>query len=309
LTDKYTYRLGLSATIERFRDEEGTSALFNFFGSKCIEYTLEQAIKDKKLTEYKYYPIICSLSNSELEKYLELSVEIKKCITKNSSGHVTLSERGKKLALERARLVAGSFDKLIKLEENIKPFINATHILIYCGATKLFDSSVDFSSLDDFDKRQIDVVTNLLGNKLNMEVSQFTSREDIKERERLKKEFSSSEYLQALIAIKCLDEGVNIPAIKTAFILASTSNPKEYIQRRGRVLRRFDGKEYAVIFDFVTLPYSISRITGLTQLQLDNVIGLVKSELLRCYEFSKMAINRYEAEAVLNEIKSGPPPA
>jgi superfamily II DNA or RNA helicase len=304
LTDKYTYRLGLSATIERFRDEKGTSALFNFFGSKCIEYTLEQAIKDKKLTEYKYYPIICSLSNSELERYLELSAEIKKCITKDSTGHATLNERGKLLSLERARLVAGSFDKLIKLEENIKPYMDATHILIYCGATKIFDYSDDFSSIDDFDKRQIDVVTDLLGNKLNMKVSQFTSREDIKERERLKKEFSSGEYLQALIAIKCLDEGVNIPAIKTAFILASTSNPKEYIQRRGRVLRRFEGKEYAIIFDFVTLPYSLSGISGLTQFQLDNVIGLVKNELLRCNEFSRMAINRYEAEEVLDKIKS-----
>jgi superfamily II DNA or RNA helicase len=304
LTDKYTYRLGLSATIERFRDEEGTSALFNFFGSKCIEYTLEQAIKDKKLTEYKYYPIICSLSNSELERYLELSAEIKKCITKDSGGHATLNERGKRLSLERARLVAGSFDKLIKLEENIKPYMDATHILIYCGATKIFDYSDDFSIIDDFDKRQIDVVTDLLGNKLNMKVSQFTSREDIKERERLKKEFSSGEYLQALIAIKCLDEGVNIPAIKTAFILASTSNPKEYIQRRGRVLRRFEGKEYAIIFDFVTLPYSLSGISGLTQFQLDNVIGLVKNELLRCNEFSRMAINRYEAEEVLDKIKS-----
>jgi superfamily II DNA or RNA helicase len=303
LTDKFTYRLGLSATIERFRDDEGTKALFNFFGTKCIEYTLEQAIKDKKLTEYKYYPVLCTLTHIELEKYLELSAEIKKCIVNDGKGHATLSEHGKRLALERARLVAGAIDKLDKLEEEITPYISDKHILVYCGATKLFDYSDDFTSVDDFDIRQIDEVTNRLGNKLNMDVSQFTSREDIKERERLKKEFSCGEHLQALIAIKCLDEGVNIPAIKTAFILASTSNPKEYIQRRGRVLRRFENKEYATIFDFITLPYSLSNISGLTQLQLDNVVGLVKNELQRCNEFSRMALNRYETEEVLDNIK------
>jgi superfamily II DNA or RNA helicase len=304
LTDKYIYRLGLSATIERFRDDEGTGALFNFFGAKCIEYTLEQAIKDKKLTEYKYYPVLCTLAHAELEKYLELSAEIKKCIVNDSIGHTALSERGKRLALERARLVAGATDKLDKLEEEITPYISDKHILVYCGATKLFDCSDDFTSVDDFDIRQIDEVTKRLGNKLNMNVSQFTSREDIKERERLKKEFSTGEHLQALIAIKCLDEGVNIPAIKTAFILASTFNPKEYIQRRGRVLRRFVEKECATIFDFIILPYSLSNISGLTQFQLGNVVGLVKNELQRCNEFSRMALNRYEAEEVLSNIRT-----
>ncbi|MDR0606466.1 MAG: DEAD/DEAH box helicase family protein [Bacteroidales bacterium] len=303
LTDKFTYRLGLSATIERFRDDEGTKALFNFFGKKCIEYTLEQAIKDKKLTEYKYYPVLCTLTNAELERYLELSAEIKRCIVNDGKGHATLSEHGKRLALERARLIAGAIDKLDKLEDEIAPYISDKHILVYCGATKLFDYSDDFTSVDDFDIRQIDEVTKRLGNKLAMNVSQFTSRESIKERKRLKKEFSSGEHLQALIAIKCLDEGVNIPAIKTAFILASTSNPKEYIQRRGRVLRRFENKEYATIFDFITLPYSLSNISGLTQFQLDNVVGLVKNELQRCNEFSRMALNKYEAEEVLGNIK------
>lgn len=87
-----------------------------------------------------------------------------------------------------------------------------------------------------------------------MKVSQFTSNESVEERAVLKREFAKGDTLQALIAIKCLDEGVNIPSIKTAFILASTTNPKEYIQRRGRVLRLSEGKEYAEIYDFITLP-------------------------------------------------------
>jgi len=303
LSDRYDYRLALSATIDRFRDEEGTATLNNFFGKKCIEYTLQQAIEAGKLTEYIYYPVICVLKNVEKERYLDLTIEIKKCITKDKNGKVKLNDRGKRLALERARLVAGSTDKIFKLEEKIQLYIGLSHILVYCGATKSFDYKTDFTDIEDFDKRQIDIVTDLLGNKLGMKVSQFTSREDIKEREKIKFEFTNGEYLKVLIAIKCLDEGVNIPAINTAFILASTSNPKEYIQRRGRVLRLFPGKEHANIYDFITLPYSLEDTSSLTQLQIDNVIGLVKNELQRCSEFSKLARNKYESESVINKIK------
>ena len=102
----------------------------------------------------------------------------------------------------------------------------------------MFNPKTEFTEIDDEDIRQIDAVTHILGNELNMKVSQFTSNEDRHEREILKEQFADGENLQALIAIKCLDEGVNIPQIKTAFILASTTNPKEYIQRRGRVLRK-----------------------------------------------------------------------
>jgi superfamily II DNA or RNA helicase len=304
LLNRYDYRLGLSATIDRFRDEYGTSCLYNFFGKKCIEYTLEKAIRDKRLTEYKYFPILCTLTNNELEKYIELTNEIRTCITKDKTGKPTLNERGKRLALERARLVAGASDKIAKLKECILSYKDNSHILVYCGAANIYDSAKDFSDVDDFDKRQIDVVTDLLGNQLLMKVSQFTSREDIKEREILKKKFSEGNELQVLIAIKCLDEGVNIPAINTAFILASTSNPKEYIQRRGRVLRLFPGKDYSVIFDFITLPYSLDNVTGLIENQISKVVGLVKNELQRATDFSGISLNKYEAENIIDMIKS-----
>ena len=136
-----------------------------------------------------------------------------------------------------------------------------------------------------------------------MEVSQFTSNEDIEERETLKREFSLGETLKVLIAIKCLDEGVNIPKIKTAFILASTTNPKEYIQRRGRVLRLAQGKEYAEIYDFITLPYPLDEVSSLTSMQLKRCITLVKNELNRASEFSRLAINMVESESIIDEIK------
>lgn len=247
LLPNYKYRLALSATLDRHGDPEGTEALYRYFGGKCIEYSLEKAIGEGKLTPYKYYPVIVSLSDIELQEYDNLTTQIAKCLTKDKRGKTVLSEKGKRLALQRSRLVAGASGKIQALEKYIMPYIEDKHILVYCGATTVFDGNQENMQIDNDEIRQIDLVTDLLGNKLHMKVSQFTSKENVEERNILKREFADGSNLQALIAIKCLDEGVNIPKIKTAFILASTNNPKEYIQRRGRVLRLAEGKDYAEI--------------------------------------------------------------
>ncbi len=303
LTNKFSYRLALSATLNRHNDEEGTAKLYEYFGQKCIEYPLDRAIEEKKLTNYKYYPIITTLNDTELSKYTQLSLEIGKCIIKGKNGKVRLSEKGKILALNRARLVAGAEDKIIKLHECILPYRNETHILVYCGATTLLAENQEYSNIDSEDLRQIDVVTNLLGNKLNMKVSQFTSKEDMPERELLKHEFAVGDNLQALIAIKCLDEGVNIPKIKLAFILASTTNPKEYIQRRGRVLRLAEGKDFAIIYDFIILPRPLDHVHSLTEMQMSRDISLVRNEIFRAQEFASISMNMAEAESIIDEIK------
>lgn len=303
LYDNYKYRLALSATLDRHNDEEGTAKLYDFFGEKCIEYTLDRAIEEKKLTKYKYYPIVVTLTEEELEAYDNLSYEIGKCIMKGKNGKMKLSSRGEKLALKRSRIVAGAKNKLTMLEEVIQPYIHDKHILVYCGATKGLEQNQDRTDIDSEDIRQIDAVTDLLGNKLGMEVSQFTSKESVEEREVLKREFSAGDTLKVLIAIKCLDEGVNIPKIKTAFILASTTNPKEYIQRRGRVLRLAEGKEYAEIYDFITLPYDTESVTSLTEAQVKRNSTLVKNELRRAEEFSRIAVNMVESASLIDEIK------
>ena len=304
LSEHFNYRLALSATLDRHNDEIGTARLYDYFGKKCIEYPLERAIDEKKLTPYKYYPIVVTLNDAELEQYDNFSYEMSKCIIKGKNGKFKLSERGKIVAMNRARLVAGAEDKLKKLNEEIVPYERDKHILIYCGATKVLKPDEDFTEVDEDDMRQIDAVTHILGNVHHMNVAQFTSREDIETRERLKKEFGAGDTLQALVAIKCLDEGVNIPQIKTAFILASTTNPKEYIQRRGRVLRRSPGKEFAEIFDFITLPRPLDEVPALTEEQLKRGMTLVRNELCRAEEFARIALNMVEAESVLDDIKS-----
>lgn len=303
LSPIFNYRLALSATLERHNDDEGTKALYSYFGDKCIEYTLEMAIDNGFLTKYHYYPIFVSLTDNELSDYYSLTKAIRKCVNKGKNGKTSLSEKGKKLALKRARLVSAAENKLIALKQEILPFINDNHILVYCGAASLKDFHSDTYPVEDDEIRQIDAVTDLLGNQLDMKVSQYTSKENIEERQIIKNQFAEGDVLQALIAIKCLDEGVNIPSIKTAFILASTTNPKEYIQRRGRVLRLYEGKEYAEIYDFITLPKNLGDAYSATEAELQMGLGLVRNELKRAFEFARLADNYVSANSKLDEIR------
>lgn len=297
LDDKYAYRLALSATFERYGDEDGTSALYKYFKNKCIEFSLEDAIKGNFLTPYRYYPVIVTLTWEELEKYHYLSNEIGKCIIEEN-GTKKLSSKGEKLVLQRSRLVAGAYNKIGTLEGKIAKYKNDNHILVYCGATKVNEQDEDGSDL-----RQIDAISKMLWNKYEMHTSQFTSNENTSARNTLKIKFAEGEDLQALIAIKCLDEGVNIPSIKTAFILASSRNPKEYIQRRGRVLRKFKGKDYAEIYDFITLPRKLDDAIESTNDDLKYEKNLVRNELNRILEFKKISQNPLDSDELIEKIK------
>ena len=303
LDDRFTYRLALSATLERHQDEEGTQLLYNFFGKKCIEYPLSRAIEEGKLTPYKYYPIVVHLEKGELSKYEQLSYEMSKCIIKGKNGKYKLNKYGEILALRRARIVAGASEKLGALRQEILPYVHDNNILVYCGATNVLDESTDYTSSDSSDMRQIEAVTNILGNEFGMSVAQFTSRENIELRTMIKEQFQRGDRLQAIVAIKCLDEGVNIPGIRTAFILASTTNPKEYIQRRGRVLRKAPNKPFAVIYDFVTLPRPLDAISSLTTEQTQRDLALVKNELARIKEFGRLSMNPMEANNLIWNIQ------
>lgn len=303
LDDRFTYRLALSATLERHRDEEGTELLYNFFGKKCIEYPLERAIAEDKLTRYMYYPVLVYLNDEELSAYEQLSYEMSKCLIKDKSGHYKLNKHGEILALKRARIIAGAQEKLKALKEKIKPYVDDNNMLVYCGSTNVIDERADKLNVDESEIRQIEAVTNILGNELGMEVAKFTSQENIETRAMIKKQFQRGDHLQAIVAIKCLDEGVNIPGIRTAFILASTTNPKEYIQRRGRVLRKAKNKDIAEIYDFVTLPRPLDTVSGLTKEQVQRDKALVKNELARIKEFGRLAENSMVSNQLIWEIE------
>lgn len=206
------------------------------------------------------------------------------------------SEYAKMLMIKRARLVASAREKIEKLLIEMKKHVNENHILVYCGATTMRDIDYDENRPPVEEKRQVDLVTELLGNDLHMKVAKFTSEENAELREKIKKEFDEGDSLQALIAIRCLDEGVNIPSIDKAFILASSTNPKEYIQRRGRVLRKFKGKTYSRIYDFVVSPLPLDNINAYDEEIIKLSRSLVKKEIIRMRDFANLAENTSVAD-------------
>lgn len=297
------YRLALSATIERHGDEEGTKKLYGYFGGKCIEYTLRDAIANDMLTPYHYYPVLVSLNADEREEYLRLTAKIRKGVRRDEYGNINFTEQAKMFMIKRARLVAGAAEKISALRRHIEAFKNDNKILVYCGATTMRDSDYREGIPSAGELRQVDVVVKMLGRELGMRVSKFTSAESADERELLKRNFEESEHLQALVAIRCLDEGVNIPGIRTAFILASSTNPKEYIQRRGRVLRKSPGKTCAVIFDFVTLPVPLEEVSFFSPEDIRGLQSLAKRELARLKTFAEEAENPFESDSLAFEIQ------
>ncbi|MCR5105853.1 MAG: DEAD/DEAH box helicase family protein [Eubacterium sp.] len=302
LDERYEYRLALSATLDRHGDLEGTAALYQYFGDKCITYTLDKAIEDENLTEYYYYPHIVYLSATEYEDYSKISREIKRHMNVDKkTGKLRLDETAKRLAIKRARIVAGAVEKISKLKELIQPYREEHNLLIYSGATTLNGEELPNEEIVE-DIRQIDYISRVLGIELGMNLAQFTSRENTQERNNLIERFKQAEELQGLVAIKCLDEGVNIPSIKTAFILASTTNPKEYIQRRGRVLRKAKGKHFAEIYDMITLPRSLEEAGAIPEDEVSMDLSLVKNEINRMLEFKRLALNPLDSDKLIDKI-------
>lgn len=300
LDEKIPYRIALSATLDRYGDEVGTKKLYDYFGNKCIDYTLKMAIDNDKLVRYYYHPIIVSFKEEELEEYIDLSKQIAKAMV--SSKENEPSDYAKMLLIKRARLVASAREKVERLVDEMKSHSEENHILVYCGATTMRDVDYTEGKPLDEEKKQVDVVTRLLGNELQMKVAKFTSEEDAELREKLKKEFDEGESLQALIAIRCLDEGVNIPSIDKAFILASSTNPKEYIQRRGRVLRTYKGKTHADIYDFVVSPLPIDSINAYDEETIRLSQSLVKREITRMKDFADLAENTSVADDYIYQL-------
>ena len=213
-----------------------------------------------------------------------------------------ISEYAKMLLIKRARIVAAAVDKIYKLKNVMGKYNNEHNILVYCGATTIQDFEYVEGVPNDLEIRQIDLVTKILGNDLNMCVAQFTSQETNEERAVIKKKFSEGDSLQALIAIRCLDEGVNIPSIKYAFILASSTNPKEYIQRRGRVLRKSPGKEKAIIYDFVMDPVSDTESNASIVDAKLYMKSLVKKEIKRIQDFASISENPSYSDAFVKKL-------
>lgn len=288
LPDHIRLRIGLSATPERWFDESGTEAIFEYFGGVCVELGLKEALQIGALCQYRYYPLLVQLTVDEQERYLELSRKISSLMAYAGSIEDEDSPLTA-LLIKRARLVASAENKLIELRRLMEDKLNIAHMLVYCG-----DGKVE-SPASEQEMRQVQAVTQLLGRDLGIRVASYTAETSIDERkERL--EGLASGRLQGLVAIKCLDEGVDIPSVDTAVIIASSTNPRQFIQRRGRILRNYPGKPDASIYDMIVVPPE-SAYT------MPSERTLMEKELRRFMEFADLAKNAFEARAVVWELQ------
>jgi DNA phosphorothioation system restriction enzyme len=303
-------RLALSATPERYFDDDGTDSLLNYFGPILQpEFTLADAIAQEALVRYLYYPILVELTEAEAFAYAKLTKRIGWAMAENE--HLATNATLTALLMQRSRLVGCAANKLHALRELMRDRLHTTHTLFYCG-----DGTVDFSGSRDREatsdsplikedgrgidrggsKRQLAAVARLLGAELGYRVNTYTAETPLAEREAMRAQFERGE-LQGLVAIRCLDEGVDIPAIQNAVILASTGNPRQFIQRRGRILRPHPGKERATLFDTIVMPPDCDRETWEVER------NLLRKELKRFLEFAALADNAQEAKAKLLELQ------
>ena len=274
-------RLGLSATPKRWLDEEGTRAIFTYFGTVCFEFPLEKAI-GKYLTPYEYIPELVNLNVEEMELYEDLTAKITQLVNMMQKKKIDAEEELKRLLLERSRIVASAEEKLanllIILRDMIKQFRerekSLSHILIYCAPGS--------------HKKVLRAVADL-----GLKCHEFVHTVCLNDRQKILEQFANGD-IQVIVAIKCLDEGVDVPSTRTAFFLASTSNPREFVQRRGRILRLAEGKNKAIVYDFIVVPRP-----EYVPLKREIDSGLLKREMPRFAEFSSAATNEFEARSKL----------
>lgn len=251
LIKEYDYRLGLSATPDRKYDEFGTECLINYFGDIVYEFTLKQAIREinpltnlSYLTKYDYHPFYINLEEDELKYYQELTNKLVKVKDDGSERNSKIIEN---LMFERANILKNASNKMQAFEDILMELgSDHNNLIVYCS------------------DEQIVEVVDIIGNKFNWKVKTFTYKDSSQPsdlydgrsyRDEILVDFSKGAY-DCLVAMHCLDEGVDVPSASKAILLCNSTNPREFIQRLGRILRRAPGKNKADIYDLVIKPNS-----------------------------------------------------
>ena len=269
IKERFQYMLGLSATPLNGKNNAQGIELVNYFGGQVINLPIEEALNRGFLVPYYYKPVFVSASEQEEMRFLRLSSQMASCYV---NGVLVDQDRFVKLVRDRLRVIAMAEAKNAEIDRLLATVQQKDHFVVYCGDGRLFDSGDEEIRHIQYVKRHLD--------KLGIKTSQFTASEDMDRRMELVDMFNKNE-ISSLVAIRCLDEGINIPSIKSALILASNDDYREFVQRRGRILRKYKDKEYATIYDAVVLPSLATPKMAII-------------ELRRYYEYAKLALNSEE---------------
>ena len=297
-------RIGLSATPNRKFDEVGNNAIQTFFNDTppyIVSYSMEEALNVGWLCKYTYYPHIVKLTDHELEKYKEISLQLVRMgmFDKETGTFRNTPEIERKL-LERKRIIHKAANKLDAfksiLEDEFSKRKNLKYTLVYVpeGVESNFDET-DYSIETEEENKLINEYTRAVSNTDDsVMVKQFTANSS--NRQQILKDYEEGK-LHTLTSMKCLDEGVDVPRSELAIFCASTGNPRQFIQRRGRVLRLHKDKIHATIHDLVVVP-EVNAEEGSFEMER----GLVKKELERVVDFAKLAMNKSDTYESLKRI-------
>ena len=305
---RFKRRIGLSATPERQFDDKGNRELRRFFNSEdnyTFVYTMEEAIKNKFLCEYYYFPHVVRLCDDEMYDYMEISQKLGK-IYRYNGGYLDLEDEiVRALLLKRRRIIHKARNKQDAfkniIEERYKEKGNLKYTLVYVpeglkpdSIADVYDSS-DFVEDDAESDKLIDEYTQIVMNvSKTTTVRKFVSGQ--KDRESILEDFANGD-LEVLTSMKCLDEGVDVPRSEMAIFCASTGNPRQFIQRRGRILRTHKDKKYAYIHDLVVVPD-----IGADCVDYEMERKLILSELKRVRDFASLSRNLDYSYTELEEV-------
>lgn len=306
----YLRRIGLSATPKRQFDDEGNQKLNDFFGSKekyTYEYSMEEAIKNGVLCKYMYYPHVVNLTQEEMDAYVELSNRIAKYFNYDKEVFEHIDEKLKMMLLARKRIVHKAarkldvFRSIIQKRFNEKGNLKYSLIYVpegnkpdYVGGGDDFDVSEDIGDDNDME-HLIDQYTQVVTEiDDHVTVRKFVSGQ--KDRDEILYDFAEGK-LHVLTSMKCLDEGVDVPRSELAIFCASTGNPRQFIQRRGRVLRTHPDKKMAELHDLVVAP-EVNPYSDCYRMEQ----SLLRGELARVTNFAQLSENPSYSEIELREV-------
>ena len=296
-------RIGLSATPKRIYDLEGSSAMEAFFKDKepyTYSFSMERAIEEGILCKYYYHPHIVHLTSEELKEYIEITKKLAKFFNKES-GSFEMSDIVEKLLLKRKRIIHKAENKLCItkriLQERFKKEGNLNYTFIYVPEGKAVEGMDDEIEIEE-DLKIINQYTRAIGQiDDSIMVNQFVS--GMRDRNEVLEQFKVGK-IQVIASMKCLDEGVDIPRAEHAIFCSSTGNPRQFIQRRGRILRKHPQKDIAVIHDLVVVPDLTHSDVNSDTFKAER--SLVEKELERVMYFASLAINPYETERTFTEV-------
>ena len=286
------YRIGLSATPERIYDEGGSKKLYDFFNSEPPKYTYRFTMKDAIwksdppiLCHYEYYPLFVSLTPDEMEQYNIITEKLRKFIDPLTGKYKKDAEM---LLMARKRIIHKAANKKLKVaelldEQKKKGNLDYTFVFVPEGYEP------DYAEIDDYDidKEDIHIIDEYSQMFRERKYSYHQYISGLDDAPSILESFERGD-IQILLSMKCLDEGVDIPRAQNAIFISSTGNPRQFIQRRGRVLRTCKGKDMAYIWDLIVMPPDISESASTVER------SLFTGEVKRILNFAALADNKID---------------